>query len=178
MKDSINRLHEDIIQNRIEIENNDTQLARRNYLRSIIAFYEIVLSKMRETVINQLIDKYFLSGKLDLHEIYPLMDENVRITVNGSVSFDANRTTLKSMLAYTIKIYAELIDLDVELFSDNRWEAFCKSIQIRHRITHPKYHEDVDITDDELDAIDEGREWWNLTMERLHDAHYQKIISL
>lgn len=177
MEDQIDWLNEDVAENRLEIENNDSQLARRNYLRSLIAFYEINLSKLRDTVIKLLTEKYLVSGELDPHEIYPLMDESAKITGNGNLSLDPNRTSLKSMLAYTIKKYAELIELDEELLSDHRWDAFCKSITIRHRITHPKFHEDMEITDKELGTIYEGLEWWNKTMKTLYNAHNQKKIK-
>lgn len=174
MEDQIDWLNKDVAENRIEIENNDSQLARRNYLRSLISYYEINLSKLRETVIELLSEKYIISGELDSHEIYPLMDESARISGNGNLSLDPNRTSLKSMLAYAIKKYSELIELDKDLLSDYRWESFCKSINLRHRITHPKFHEDIDITDEELIIIYEGLEWWNKTMKTLYEAHYQK----
>jgi len=177
MEDQIDWLNNDVAENRLAIENNDSQLTRRNFLRSLIAFYEVNLSKLRETAILLAIDEFQISGKWDLHEIYPLMDESARISGNGNLSLDPNRTSLISMLAYTIKKYAQLIDLDEELLSDHRWESFCKSITIRHRITHPKFHEDIEITDDELKAIYEGLEWWNKTMKTLYEAHYQKMIK-
>ena len=177
MEDQIDWLYNDLAENRAEIENNDSQLARRNFLRSLIAYYEINLSKIRETVIKLLTEKYLISGQLDLHEIYPLMDESARITGNGYISLDPNKTSLKSMLAYTIKKYAELVELDEELLSDHRWESYRKSINIRHRITHPKFHEDIEITDEELIFIYEGLEWWNKTLKTLYEAHYQKKIK-
>lgn len=176
MADQIDWLYKDVVENRLELEKNDSQLARRNFLRSLIVFYEVNLSKLRDNVILLATDEFQISGKWNLHEIYPLMDECARISGNGNLSLDPNRTSLKSMLTYAIKKYAELIELDRELLSDHRWDSFCKSINLRHRITHPKFLDDIEIKDEELRIIYEGLEWWNKTMKTLYDAHYQKKI--
>lgn len=177
MEEQIDFLQDDVEQNRAYLHENKSQLARRNFLRSLYAFYEINLSKLRETAIKLLLDEHFIDGNYDLHKIYPLMDDVARIKENGKIYLEPNHTSFKSMIAYTLKTYAASIDLQGDILSDHRWASFCTTIRIRHRITHPKFHEEVDITDEELEIIIEGLDWWNNTMKRLGEAHLQMITK-
>jgi hypothetical protein len=170
-------LYDDVQQNRKVLVSGDSQLARRNYLRSLFALYEITLSNLRETTTKLLIDKFDLSGEWKLHEIYPLLDETTRLGKNGKLDLEPNRVPFLALVAYTLKTYANQVELDKEVLSDNRWEAFCQSTYIRHRITHPKFHTEIEITDDELKTIDSGLEWWNDTCDELQNAHRIKMVG-
>jgi len=164
-------LYDDVQQNRNSLACNDSQLARRNYLRSLFAFYEITLSNLREVTAKLLTDEFDLSGEWKLHEIFPLLDEAARISKNGKLDLEPNRTPFLALVAYTLKTYAKQVRFENEVLSDTRWEAFCQSTQIRHRITHPKFHTEIEITDDELKTIDIGLEWWNEICIELQNKH-------
>ncbi|MFZ3078866.1 MAG: hypothetical protein WA109_04195 [Bellilinea sp.] len=177
MTDNFQWLYDDVQQNKRAITSINSQLARRNYLRSLSAYYELVLSNLRETTIKLLVDEFNLSGKWKFHELYPLMDETARLTENGQVKLDLNRLPFLPLVAYTLKTYAKQVGFEREVLSDNRWEAFCETIKIRHRITHPKFHSEIEITDLELDIIDAGWKWWNDILKQLGDALYKKMVG-
>jgi len=170
-------LFDDVQQNRKVLETNDSQLARRNYLRSLSAYYELILSNLRETTAKLLVDEFEFSGVLKIHKVYPLMDEVARLSENGQLKLDVNRLPFLALVTYTLKTYAKLIRFDKEVLSDNRWEAFRESVKIRHRNTHPKFDNEIEITDDELKTIDEGYAWWNNILKQLHEAHLKKMAG-
>jgi hypothetical protein len=170
-------LYDDVQQNKNTLVNNDSQLARRNYIRSLFAFYEITLSNLRETTTKLLTDEFDLSGEWKLHEIFPLLDETARISNNGKLYLEPNRSPFLELVAYTLKTYAMQVGHNKEVLSDNRWKAFCQSTQIRHRITHPKFHSEIEITDDELKTIDSGLEWRNEILIELHNKHHTKLVG-
>ena len=170
-------LYDDVQQNRNVLASNDSQLARRNYLRSLFAFYEITLSNLREVTAKLLTDDFDLSGEWKLHEIFPLLDEAARISKNGKLDLEPNRTPFLALVAYTLKTYAKQVRFENEVLSDTRWEAFCQSTQIRHRITHQKFHTEFEITDDELKTIDIGLEWWNEICIELQNKHRAKPVG-
>ena len=158
MADNFEFLYNDVRQNKQVLSGNDSQLARRNYLHSLYAFYEISLSHLREIVIKIIVDEFDLSGEWKLHEVYPLLDESARLSKNGKLDLEPNRIPYLSLVAYTLKTLAKQIGFEKEVLSDSRWEAFCQSTQIRHRITHPKFYTEVEITDDEFKLSIAG---WN-----------------
>jgi hypothetical protein len=167
----------DVNQNKDALKKNDSQLARRKYLRSLTAFYEGVISGLRETTASLLIDDFEAKGKWRIYELYPLMDDAVRLLENGELKPALNRFSFQSLVAYVLKTYAKLVDLESDVLSDNHWESFCKTIKIRNRITHPKNDVDIDITDDELKSIDAGLDWWNKTLHELFKAHKKKTVE-
>ena len=177
MFEYIEWLYDDVKQNRKVLETNDSQLARRNYLRSLSAFYELILSNLRETTAKLLVDEFELSGEWKLHEIYPLLDETARLSENGQLKLDVNRLPFLPLVAYTLKTYEKQIGFEKEVLSDNRWKAFCESIKIRHRITHPKSHNEIEIADNELKMIHDGWDWWNDILKQLREAHRKKMVG-
>jgi len=177
MSDNLKWLHGDVQHNREFLEKEDSQLARRNYLRSLVALYELTLSNLRERTAKLIVDSFELDGQWDLHEITPLLDDVATLSDNGKLRLNPNRLPFLSLVAYTLKTYAKLIGYPENVLSDNRWQAFRQTITIRHRITHPKHHSDIDITDDELQLIDEGRNWWNDTLNKLWETHRKKVVG-
>jgi hypothetical protein len=177
MSDNIDWLYDDVKQNREALEQGDSQLARRNYLRSLAAFYDVVLSNLRETTAKLLTDEFDTGGEWRLHELYPLLDETARLSGNGKLELDANRLPFLALTAYTLKTYAKQLDLARDVLSDSRWQDFCQSVKIRHRVTHPKFHSEIDITDDELRSIDAGWAWWNDILRELGEAHRKKMVG-
>ena len=177
MAEYIEWLYNDVQQNRKALSSNDSQLARRNYLRSLFAFYEVSLSNLREVAAQLLVDDFEFSGEWKIHELIPLLDESARLSKNGKLDLEPNRIPFLSLVAYTLKTFAKQVGLEKEVLSDNKWEAFCQSTQIRHRITHPKFHTEIEITDDELKTIESGLEWWKEICTELQDKRYAKSIG-
>lgn len=174
MSENLKWLHIDVESNKELLSKEDSQLARRNYLRSLIALYEFGLSNLRERTAKLLVDKFDVEGQWQLHQLSPLLDEISNLSENGKLKLNPNRLPFLPLLAYTLKTYATQIGYEKQVLSDNRWQAFCRSVKIRHRITHPKLNTDIDITDEELELINEGWTWWNDILEKLCNAHLQK----
>lgn len=177
MIDYIEWLYDDVQQNKKVLETNDSQLARRNFLRSLSAFYDYILSHLRETTAKLLVNNFETNGEWKFHEIYPLMDETARLSDSGRLNLEQNRLPFLPLVAYTLKAYARLIEFDGEVLSDKGWNSFCETVKIRNRITHPKFNSEIEITDTELKTIDEGWDWWNALLKQLREANFKKMIN-
>lgn len=174
MPDHFSILKDDVVQNLDVLNKNDTQLSRRNYLRSLCAYYEYVLSILQEVVTSILTDEYDLHSKnkegIEFFRIIPLLDFTVRLDESGNYRLEPNKTPLCSMVAYTLKTYAELVEINNPL-SDKRWNDFRLTIKIRNRITHPKNANEICISDSELQLISAGWNWWTEAIQVLHDKY-------
>lgn len=80
------------------------------------------------------------------------MDKTARLSENGRLILNSNRLPFLPLATYTLKTYAKQIGFDKEVLSDDRWNTFCESVKIRHRITRPKFHSEIEITDSALAA--------------------------
>lgn len=165
--DNFEWLYDDVQRSRNLLEKEDSQFARRSYLRALSAWYELTLSDLREKTAKLLVDRFELWGEWNLHEINPLLDEFSNLSGNGNLHLTPNRQPFLSLVAYTLKTFAKLTGYSGDVLSDHRWLSFQETIRIRHRITHPKFHSSIEITDDELKTIDEGRAWWDEILRSL-----------
>ena len=167
----------DVKNNYDELQQNDTQLNRRNYVRSLFALYEVILSNLRETTCKLLVDDFDLKGIWEFYKLIPLLDDNPRLTEKGKLGLESNRIPFLSLVEYTIRTYAEFIGLNENLFDNNGWNSFCLSIKIRDRITHPSSLKEVDITDEEMNTLKKGWEWWNSTLKKLRETHLEFLTK-
>ena len=54
-------------------EPSDTN--KRNYIRAIFAMYEVILSNLRESILDRILTSSEIKkSNLDIHAIYPLLD--------------------------------------------------------------------------------------------------------
>jgi hypothetical protein len=148
------------------LRSNSSDLNRRNYVRSLFALYEAALANLRESVADRLVLKSSVNGTYDLYEIYPLMDESATISERGDISKRFNQVPFKNLVKYVVKLACREYQITESVF-DNGWNDFQSSIQIRHKITHPKYEGDISVSDEELKILENGRTWWNNTLQKI-----------
>ncbi len=170
-REFITELIEDVEQNYDILQNVDNQLNRRNYVRSLFSLYEAALSNLREVVGQLVVSKWDLEGEQKFHEILPILDEQVSLSGNGMLKMEPNRFPFIPLVAHCFKKYAELIEYNGDILGDHKWDDFKKSVKIRHRITHPKYENEVRISDEDLTVIKNGELWWIETRLQLYKQH-------
>lgn len=167
-------LFDDVQKNEEILNKNDSQLNRRNYLRSLISFYEYGLSFVREKTLGLLIEDANIKGKWNFLELVPLFDFTPNIGADGKLNDKLpNKFPFINLIKYTIKTLSQVIGLSTDIFSDGNWDDFIKSLRIRNRITHPKLNTDIIISDEELINIKKGWDWWNSSMKIVLDAYYE-----
>ena len=78
----------------------------------------------------------------------------------GKITLEEHRMPFVNYCAFLVRAMAECWQVDpTPFFGDNDWCEFQKSIQVRHRITHPKAPQELDITQAEIDSMEKGRRW-------------------
>jgi hypothetical protein len=139
---------------------SDSQFARRTFVRASFAFHEAIIYWLKSLVIDGLASRALKSGNIEITKLMLLQDNSYRPNKRGKIDSDANRVPLLNFCAFTLRSAAECARVDPDpWFSDNGWEQFQIALKIRHRITHPKRAEDLDITDDEMGAVRESHRW-------------------
>jgi hypothetical protein len=94
------------------------------------------------------------------------MDETASVGENGKLTKRPNQAAFRSLLKYVLKLACIEYKIEEDIFT-NGWDDFVASIQLRHKITHPKYEKDFSINDKELEVIEKGRLWWNNVLETI-----------
>lgn len=104
-------------------------------------------------------------------ELALLREEGYGLSLAGEVSVTFRR--LPSVYNFFFAARMAIRPLQPDVVIDRRDPgllAFTRSIQVRHRITHPKRLADLHITDDELRSLGEGLKWCYGLLIRFEEA--------
>jgi hypothetical protein len=138
----------------------DTQFARRAFVRASFAFIEGVLYWFKECTTEWLEPSLATTNTINISKFMLLQDELPRIGRNGELETEPNRAAFKSYCAFILRAAAEVRGLSpTQLFGVNGWNCMQQSLAVRHRITHPKEAHDLEIADEEIEAMSEAHRW-------------------
>jgi hypothetical protein len=154
------------------LEKSDTQFARRSLIRAAFAYHEGCIYWLKQHVKNWLIKMGMKNNNIEIVKLLLLDDSSFKPDQNGKIVEEPLRISFRNDCAFVLRTAAECGGHDpVKLFSDNGWREMQVALDVRHRITHPKKPEDLDITDSELDSLRESFRWfYNCMVDILNTA--------
>jgi len=154
-------LYRDMVECERLLENSDCQFARRTFVRASFAFLEGQLHWFRNFVFEIAVRDSVASGSLNVSKLAALLDIAYRPNHTGVAQPEQTRVPFLNFCALVMRTAAEHSGVDPALFfSDNGWDELRKALAVRHRITHPKKPEHLDITDSDLKSAREGHRWF------------------
>jgi hypothetical protein len=137
------------------------QFARRMYIRSFFAYLEVRLLSLSKYAQDWLLADWRRTGEVELGKILLLREETFRPSDTGKLSNEAARIPFKSWCAFVVRTAAESWQVDCsKLFSDNGWNAMKKSVDVRHRLTHPKTPQDAEVSEGEIWDVRCAHTWF------------------
>jgi hypothetical protein len=137
---------------------DSSQLVRRAMVRSYFALVEGTLYRMRRFALHA----HALSGiDLGCDESVALNELSYSIDDKGDINSRAQFVPLTNSLRFTVKILGRALNQPLSFdYSDSQWQAFRASIDIRNRLTHPKNANDAQVSNDDIDTIKAGSDWF------------------
>lgn len=157
-------LHDDLVKTRNMIHTTDTQFGRRAFVRALFALVEASIFSMKATA-------YYYATNMDIAtfneaELGFMRDRAYELKENGIVRETTAKIRLESNVKFTFKVSSRVFGLDFALDTMGEgYKAFQAAVDIRDRITHPKFVEQMHITDDELVLLNEASAWiWEHTI--------------
>jgi len=142
------------------LDENDTQFARRAYIRSVFAYIEGTVWILKQTCLKA----KPISGnrRMSLAEYALLSEETYGLKSNGEpevlTKFYRLPDNVKFIFGLINKLFQAGIDLGV---GKKKWDSFLKALEIRHRITHPKESLSFEISVKEILMCKEVCSWFN-----------------
>lgn len=105
-------------------------------------------------------------GKISLNpcQIIALSEISIELKNNGDIKKRPRHFDFKEILQFTYKTYCDCFKKEIiykNFISDNRFSDFTKSINMRHRITHPKSIMDVFISGENIQTVMSAGEWYH-----------------
>ena len=141
-----------------QIHSDDSQFWRRTLVRTVFSMFEAMNSILKEKAIRAACsgDKTsFNATRIEL-----LGDHLYRILKNGKLEQEPRRAPFIHYTAFILRSLSEESYTEATFFAENGWNEFQKTVDVRHRITHPKQNTDMDISDGELKSLEEAVRWY------------------
>jgi hypothetical protein len=141
-----------------ELLANDDSYSRRNYIRALFAAIELAIYVLKRTL---LVASSSGPGKLSFSELALLREETFDLKENGQVRTQKKFLRIADNLRFTTQCMAKGFGLSLKLnTADRSWDDFKKAVEIRNRITHPKGHQEFDVSKQEAELAIRVGHWF------------------
>ena len=137
-----------------------TDASKRAYIRTVFSFIEGNSYRMKQLWLD-----CHNKGVIQL-DVRQLIDINeVKIDKNGKAK--VSKLSFKESIKSSFSIPSKKFNINNPLKTNgNDWSNFNEALKIRHRLTHPKTVEDLDVTDQDMLIIENACEFYReATME-------------
>jgi hypothetical protein len=132
---------------------NDTQFARRQFVRAVFAALEGLTSKLKELCLRR-------PASYSPSERALLREEAVYLDDQGEARVAASHLKLGANIQFAFRMYARWCDVRFSLpTSDSEWSAFKRAIAVRNRLMHPRKLEDLTVSEAEVEAASRTAAW-------------------
>ena len=139
------------------------EYTRRALVRTMFAMVDGIVSAMKQQVLL-LEQRHWL-------ELQPKEREKLCETYHSSVADN---------IKFTFRIYARswktLFEFDPPLDRNSEWTNFLETVEIRHRLMHPKAEEDLHVTDDEVAQVRRASEWFLQQVDHLSSLWWDSFV--
>ncbi len=172
-KQAIDALTGDIVLLETLLEGSgDDQFLRRCFVRSAFALIEAHISFLKEMTHNLAVQMivplqehlgstrfkcpvHLINQRITSSEIALLRDEGVQIKENGEIESSRALVDFKRHLKFCLRSSCRIFGVEFlwDFKRDLGWTALMQSIDVRHRITHPKPSESQNISDREVSSV-------------------------
>jgi hypothetical protein len=139
------------------LDKEDTQYNRRIFVKNFYSFIDGIMHFFRQQVLEKA-EEAPTSLTPDVLTI--LREHSYSVTDNGVIETNIKYLEFIKSFRLTINYYfADVIEEYKPKYGDGGWQALRQGQQVRNRITHPKYRQDLGITDAELATVKKGKKW-------------------
>ena len=142
----------DVIEARTLLSSADSSVNRRNLVRTTLAGVEGLAWYFREHV-REVAGEM---GQLTPLAALALREQSYTVTDQGEISEQVRYLALATSIRLMIKQAQQIVPLFEVDISGTGWQQLRDAIAIRHRITHPKVADDLQISNSDLAAVNTG----------------------
>lgn len=170
--DLLELLFQDLEESVQELNKGDSsQRQRRNFFRESFSIIEGCVWAWKQVCLDI---RIIGDVEYEAAELLMLQDQGFELTEKGRVKIrDDKHVPLKNNIRFTILMLEKLTGKAAAIdFSDRRWDSFQASIKVRHRITHPKSTESLEITDSEFEDLGHAIEWFDTVLNGVSEVMY------
>jgi hypothetical protein len=168
--DMIEELSKDVDRAYAMMSATREQPDRRTFVRAVLVAIEAATFLMKHQCLAR--DERD-PGLYTFEELSVLREETYSIDHRGQVSTQPKFLPTNANFRFALNLFMRPGDKDFQLDAGGKgWDAFKKALQIRHRLTHPKSFESLQIDDEEVETVIDAYAWF---CRVLADAMYNSV---
>jgi len=138
------------------MEQEATQSNRRAYTRAVFAYVEGMLSRLKQTALEQH-DKY--APTFSPAELALLREETYGVNRKGDAVARHRFLPLAENVLFTLRAFHRVFGLEYHV-PKQPWSEFQRAVEIRNRVTHPHHVGDSRVDDKDLWVVKVAEEWF------------------
>jgi len=148
---------------------------RRAYVRSVFSLIDGIIS----TIKREMVEEYDITDEAVSTRIRHILESKIKTTDGYGV---LRERLFFAPIAEDVKVTIEFFAYFnlVEYYPDYEgrgWRCFLKARDIRHRITHPKSEDALEISDEELAIVDSARHWFIRTIMLIYEKIAMSLLA-
>ncbi|HEX8736512.1 MAG TPA: hypothetical protein VF721_14375 [Pyrinomonadaceae bacterium] len=166
-------LGQDCVEHRTAIQNNDSQFHRRAFVRSVFAFIEGILYRMKETA------RHFgeAAATLSIGELVALSQVSFEVNDKGEILSKTVYPKFLNNFKFVFTAYSKSFGSSFNIdYGRSGWLNLTAAVKVRDRLMHPKTTSDLEVTDKEVESTKKVFEWF-LMSYFLASLYTQKAIQ-
>jgi len=142
----------------IQQEKRIDQFWARSLIRSFLAYVESSVYEMR-LVVSDAAE----GGRIKLSpaERSLINEETYELGENGKPQIRTRYLKIERNFRFTTELFAQVFEVTADIdYAGTGWPAFLSAIKIRHRITHPRDPESIDLSFLEAETVVTAFRWY------------------
>ncbi len=160
-----NTLMDDVMcANDIWLERGD-EFSHRLYVRTVFASVEGVIQVMKSAALLR--DEINELPVLTPEELILLREEEVQVEDNGKVKIKKKKISLLHNFQFAFLTYAKVKGKTAKLDKNDGWERLKDAIQIRDRLIHPHSLKDLQVSQKDMEIVEQGMKFFRDTTAQL-----------
>ena len=163
-------LGSDVETARAAMVSNDTQFARRQFVRATFAKLEGFTSALKQLCLRSSTTTY------SAEEIALLREETFTLDDKGEPRVTASHLKLAANIQFAFRMYARFCGLRFSLrTSESEWSDLRLAMGVRNRLMHPRRLEDLTVSEAEVEAASRASAWIDAKHLKLQELAIDKI---
>jgi len=146
----------DADESRRQMQTTGSDLSKRHFVRALFAWIESLSYLFRRAALSKIADGPLTEERIPT--LLALQEKTYAINEKGVVTPTQLKAPTSNILLFSLKSFAESQGLNLHVDKGARtWQAYVQALAIRDRITHPKKPSDVQLTDKDIELVEEAK---------------------
>ena len=174
--DTFNSLMRDLVE--LDKTFEDKALGSRLFAMLLLSSIE-ASSRLLIAHLNFTIETFKYRGAITEEDYIASFCEEYKIKDTGEVKRFAAFVPPKALVEFSLKYLLKFYGIpERDLFSSDGWDKMQKTIEIRHRVTHPSKAEDMQVLPEEAKICKGALVWYTHTIKGLFNEGSKAIEEL